>query len=199
LRISDEGKLFFDEIREKKKTASGVHHKKGKRGYVGKMLFPTDLMTRKEKYNHRKGGKVLTSNMYDTILSVDEFKDLETYEQKNRMQYWRSNNKVKTIQQEMGVSPAKFYVILNELGLPTDDKRKAKKTRSAKISDIQTVESVSPPIELLLSGLHLSFDGTFDAETIYKQITKYVSLLEGETDHYYVEFKLMQKVKKTAL
>ena len=38
----------------KKRTASGVHHKTGKRGYVGKMLFPTDMLKGKEKRSYQK-------------------------------------------------------------------------------------------------------------------------------------------------
>ena len=40
MQLNEAAKLFQDEIREKKKAANGVHHKTGKKGYVGKMLFP---------------------------------------------------------------------------------------------------------------------------------------------------------------
>ncbi|MGR5978869.1 hypothetical protein ACT7DJ_14165 [Bacillus cereus] len=47
-------RVLQEEIREKKRTASGVHHKTGKRGYVGKMLFPNDMLKGKEKRSYQK-------------------------------------------------------------------------------------------------------------------------------------------------
>ncbi|MHB9145897.1 MAG: hypothetical protein ACYC5Y_11250 [Symbiobacteriia bacterium] len=42
-------KLFYEEVREKRTTASGVHGLKGKRGLVGKMVTPADLSPRSYK------------------------------------------------------------------------------------------------------------------------------------------------------
>ena len=70
---SEAEKLFLNEIREKKRTASGVHHKTGKNGYVGTMRFPSDIMSRKDKMKYRRNGKVMTTNMYDEIITAEEF------------------------------------------------------------------------------------------------------------------------------
>ena len=51
--ISEEEKLFHNEVREKKKAASGVHSKTGKKGYVGRMRFPSDILNRTEKKDTR--------------------------------------------------------------------------------------------------------------------------------------------------
>lgn len=190
-RLSDAEQCFLQDVKEKKKAATGVHSKKGKRGYVGKMLFPTDLMSRKEKYNHRKGGKIVSSNMYDAILSIDDFKELETYEQKNRLQYWRTNNQNKFIMEKMGLTNAHYYDLVKKLGLPTLD-RSPKGKREAKV---KAVPIVAPPAiqDIGVNGLQLSFNGTFPGEDILRQLTKFVSLLEGEEDHYYVDFTLKHK------
>lgn len=50
-------RMLQDEIRDKKKTASGIHSRKGSRGYVGKMLTPVDFMSRKEKREYQKTAK----------------------------------------------------------------------------------------------------------------------------------------------
>ena len=50
---SEAERLFNDEVRDKKRTASGVHHKAGKNGYVGKMRFPSDIMNKKEKRKYK--------------------------------------------------------------------------------------------------------------------------------------------------
>lgn len=193
-RKSDAEQCFLQDVREKKQAATGVHSKKGKRGYVGKMLFPTDFMTRKEKYNYRKGGKIVSSNMYDIILPIKEFEALEPFEKKNRMQYWRSNNSIKTIQKEMQIPNAKFYAIVKELGLPTLD-RSPRNKRAAKTIAVKVEKKAAPIIvqEKMNSTFNLSFNGTFPGDDILKQLTKFISLLEGEKDHYYVNFNLQQK------
>lgn len=214
-RYSEAEQCFLQDVKEKKKAASGVHSKTGKRGYVGKMLFPTDLMTRKEKYHHRKAGKVMTTNMYDKILTFAEFNELETYEKKNRMQHWRLNNTIKIIQKEMGIPNQRYYDILRELELPLD--RTAKKVRAPRTAKTVAVvtkqaaapepaaeaiaapapvpEAATPVQQIILNGLNVSFNGTYDAEVIQKQLLKVLTLLDGETDNYYVEMKLMQKTK----
>ena len=55
--ISEEEKLFHNEVREKKKAASGVHHKTGKKGYVGRMRFPSDILNRTEKKRYKRNQK----------------------------------------------------------------------------------------------------------------------------------------------
>lgn len=42
-------KLFYEEVREKRTAASGVHGLKGKRGLVGKMVTPADFSPRSYK------------------------------------------------------------------------------------------------------------------------------------------------------
>ena len=101
MKRTEASDLFYNEVREKKRTASGVHSKTGKNGYVGKMLFPSDIMSRKDKYNHRKAGKIVTSNIYDTILTKDEFNKLENYEKKNMLQYWRNTYSMTEIKKGM--------------------------------------------------------------------------------------------------
>lgn len=216
-KYNEAKQCFLEEVREKKKTASGVHHKTGKRGYVGKMLFPTDIMSRKEKYNHRKAGKVLTSNLYDEIIALTEFEQLDVFEQRNRLAYWRTQNSNKEIQKAMGVNNSKYYDLVAQLGLPkaprtskSTEKPKRKATAIKAIA-IDTKEETAPPTahtatqvieapapvqELIIDGLHLVYNGTFSPEAIIKQLLKFGSLLEGEEDNFHIELKLLQKPKK---
>lgn len=208
-RYSEAEQCFFEDVREKKKAASGVHSKTGKNGYTGKILFPTDIMSRKEKYNHRKAGRVMTTNMYEEILPIDEFEKLETYEQRNRLAYLRGMKSAKEIQKEMGVNSKRYYEIVAELNLPKAPRLKAGETPKKRTAKPKTVLEGSkmgaiaiqssldlepePVQEIIVSGLHLTFNGTYSADHIIKQLLKYGALLEGEEDKYYVELKLMQK------
>jgi hypothetical protein len=210
-------KMFFDEIRDKKKTASGVHHKTGKNGYVGTMRFPSDIMNRSEKMKYKKAGKVVTTNIFDEILPIDEFEQLETYEKRNRLQYWRNEKPNKEILQGMGISNKRYYDIVSELELPKAPRIKSdqskiknnqprKGTVTRKITEqvpaVQNVvDVVEPPKEetkvqeVIVNGLNVIFTGTFSAEKIEKQLTKFMLLLDSEEDDFYIEFRLMQKAK----
>lgn len=214
--LNDIQRMFRDEIRDKKKTASGVHHKTGKNGYVGNMRFPSDLMNRSEKIKHRKAGKVVTSNIFDEILPIDEFEKLETYEQRNRLQYWRNQKQNKEILSGMGISFKRYYDIVAELELPKAPRIKngeprkgtAKKVKQSSVAIQERVPAVQEmpevlippnevknPQEIIVEGLNVIFTGTYTAEKIEKQLTKFMLLLDSEEDDFYIEFRLMQKSK----
>lgn len=206
MQLSEAAKLFQNEVREKKKAANGVHHKTGKKGYVGKMLFPTDFMTRSEKMKYRKGGKIVISNMYDEILTVEEFKKLETFEQRNRLQYWRNTFQNKEIMKGMGIGSVQFYEFIKELELPPARRVRKKRagTTPKKIKEITAAikpeapeKEIQPAVqEIIIDGLHLVFNGTYKAEKIQKQLGKIITLLDDEDDEFYIELKVMQKPKK---
>jgi hypothetical protein len=50
--------------------------------------------------------------------------------------------------------------------------------------------------EIIVEGLHLSFIGTYDAEKIQKQLSKFDLMLEGEESDFYIEMKIMQRAPK---
>lgn len=220
---SDAERLFNEEVRDKKKTASGVHHKTGKNGYVGKMRFPSDIMSRKEKRKYKGNSKVSISNLYDEIISIEEFEKLEEYEQRNMLAYWRNTYSNKTITDGMGIWNARYYKIVADLGLPKARRvnsepqpRKATIKTAPKEPAIQSAiqsslmnHEAAPPApapvaeppapvvqEIMADGLHFSFIGTYDAERIQKQLSKFDLLLEDEEDDFYIEMRIMQKAPK---
>jgi hypothetical protein len=220
---SEAERLFNDEVRDKKKTASGVHHKTGKNGYVGKMRFPSDIMSRKEKRKYKGNSKVSISNLYEEIIPIEEFEKLEEYEQRNMLAYWRNTYNNKTITDGMGIWNARYYKLVADLGLPkarrvnspsSAPRKGTAKTaskepaiQSAIQSSLMQLEAAPPappaPIaappavqEIITDGLHLSFIGTYDAEKIQKQLSKFDLLLEGEDDDFYIEMKIMQRAPK---
>lgn len=204
---SEAERAFFEDVREKKKAASGVHGKTGKNGYTGTIRFPTDLMSRKEKYNYRKAGKVMTTNLFDTILTHEEFEKLETYERKNRLAYWRTQFQNKEIMKQMGLTNGQYYDLVNELDLPKAPRinNGQKRTRKAAVKNVATIPEPAPatvavqePVQqIIIDGLHLVYNGTYSAEQLQKTLSKFVALLEGETDEFVIELKIMQKPSKS--
>ena len=196
---------FYQDVREKKLAASGVHSKTGKKGHVGVMRFPSDIMSRKDKMKYRKAGKVMTTNIFDEILEMAEFKELEPFEQKNRLQYWRTNFTTVEIKKRMKISSNTFYKIIQELDLPRAPRapRKAKIQAAAITPKEDTqekqqvheilVEEKQQVHEILVEGIHLVFNGTYTPEHIQNQLLKFAAFLDGESDQFYMELKLVQK------
>jgi hypothetical protein len=211
--------LFQDDIRQKKKEKASLHEAtKHKRLGKNSVRFASDLMSRGEKIKHRRASKIMTSNLYDTILPIDEFLDLEKHEQKNRMQYWRLKDKIKEIQTGMGIWNKRYYEILDDLELPRErgkgagagmaatKKRKAPITGVRPEKSFSIIEEAPAPIapaptpapiqEVIVSGMHLIFNGTHSPEELQRQLLKYATLLDGESDEFYIELKIVQKPKK---
>ncbi len=60
--------IFYEEVREKKTAAAGVHGKKGKKGRVGKMVTPADISSR----DYREARDLPSFNVYDFIHKLHE-------------------------------------------------------------------------------------------------------------------------------
>jgi hypothetical protein len=210
-RFNDAESAFLEEVDSKRsQTANYRAATKGRRLGKSKVMFASDYMSRKEKLEYRRAGEVMTTNMYEDILTEKQFDELENQEKKNRMQYWRNNYTIKTIQTEMGINNAQFYKIINQLDLPKAERSKRKDAAKPKVrakAPAKKEEETAPvavekrqesmPIqEIIVDGLHLAFHGTYSAEHIIKQLSKFELLLDGEEDEFYVELKLMQKQSK---
>lgn len=61
-------KLFYEEVREKKSAAMGVHNRTGKRGLVGKMVTPADFSGR----DYREARNVAAFNIVDIVQKLQE-------------------------------------------------------------------------------------------------------------------------------
>jgi transposase len=207
--LNEAENLFEDEIKRlKKEKASWQQATKHKRLGKGNMRFASDLMSRSEKIKYRKAGRIVTTNLFDKILSLDEFNNLENHEKRNMMAYWRNTYSNKQIQKEMRVGNAQYYKIVADLGLPkatrtnSDSKKQPRKVAAIKVIEQQqiqlpeTVVQTTPVQEIIVDGMHLIFNGTYQPESIIKQLLKFGALLEGETDDFYIELKLVQKAAK---
>lgn len=207
--INDAENLFLEEVRAKKKeTASWRSSQKHKRMGKGSIRFASDFMNPKERKEHRRASTVTTTNIFDEILTREQFEGLETFEKKNRMQYWRAKFTIKEIQQAMGISNGDYYKIINILELPKD--RSHSKPRTPRKSRV-TSEALKQPLEafipkpeetpapvqqVIVNGMHLIFNGTYSPEELQRQLLKYAGLLDGESDEFYIELKLVQKASE---
>jgi hypothetical protein len=186
------------EIRDKKRTASGIHSRKGKRGYVGKMLFPSDIMSRKDKYNHRKAGKCIVTNLRDEIISRDKFKLMPKEEQVKTLLHWRDKYSTADIIKGLGISKGSYYQLASYLGVTKQYKQtKSRKGNPKNNSVAITANPIPEPIQVIskkavVDGLLLAYSGQFTADEIVRKIDKIGLLLSDEPNKFEVEIKIRE-------
>lgn len=67
-------RVFYEDVKEKRTTARGVHGKKGTKGTVGKMITPADIAGRE----YRQAKDLATFNIYDLIHKLHETPTLKS-------------------------------------------------------------------------------------------------------------------------
>lgn len=117
-------RMFGAEIREKKRTASGVHHKTGKRGYTGVIRFPHEMLKGKAKKEYKGTGKVVKYNMFDTIMKYEDFRKLPLEKQRQLLDGYRIKHSNKKIMETWGLHNVNYYEkLLPELGVKKAENR----------------------------------------------------------------------------
>ena len=198
-------RVLQEEIREKKRTASGVHHKTGKRGYVGKMLFPTDMLKGKEKRSYQKASKVEISNMYETMMSRAEFKALPVEQQKQMLQGYRMHFHLKNILKHWKMSTTTLYTLIKELELPAlpkenvlakrkESRQKNRKTgKQTKQKQMEVLHRI--PAAVPIQGYQTTLSGVYSSEELISRLLKMGALLEGEKNMFRVQLEIEEKEK----
>lgn len=209
-------KMLKEDIRDKKKTGSGAFHQRGKgvrHGFSGALRTPYHFMKNKEKKN--LDGEVEVFNMYETVISYNEFKLKNIDLQKTMLERWRELYDNKKIMNEMGLTNANYYKLVGSLDIKKKqydtEKRKEtlKKAREAKaILAVQpkqeqiTVELPEPEVhtpvvpehvKLLTRGLYLEYNGSYDAEAISKIFTKLQLLVDGEPNKFKINICISEE------
>lgn len=111
-------RTFKEEVREKKRAANGVHGKKGKRGYVGSMRTPADLLTGKERRAYEGTSPVRTSKIDPVeIIPYEDFKKLNRQGKTLLLYKLREKHTAKEIAKEWGVSDKTLYYYYKAYGV----------------------------------------------------------------------------------
>lgn len=197
-------KMFNDEVRDKKRTASGVHHKTGKNGYTGTIRFISELLKGKEKREYRGTGRVRKYNMYDTIMPFTEYLELPTEEQKKILMKYRERHANKDIMQTWKISHNVFYRLVNDLDIPKT--KRESPFRSGK--KVGTVPNALPVIKEKLeekqmtmeiidkkekeNGMTLSLNGTYTADEIVRKLEKFGLILSDEPAQFKIELHIKE-------
>lgn len=203
--------IFDLEVKEKKREASLNRSRTGSRGGSKSrkgMNTPYDYLTTKEK--RKLNGEVSVFNMNETILTKEEFELKDESLKKTLLLRWRELYDNKKIMTEMGLSNARYYKMVNELGLATA--RGGSRPRKARVNKSQenkptllesalelAVEPVKEEVKtdikpiLISRGLHLEYNGEYTAEELNKIFMKLQLITDGEENKFTLAISLTER------
>jgi hypothetical protein len=214
--------LREDIIEKKKvgRGAFSMRGKGVKHGISGAFRTPSYFMTNKEK--KQLNGEVETFNMYETILPYEDFKLKDKDLQKLMLTKWRETYDNMKIRTELGLSNKAFYDLVAELGIPKKTRiekagsrrvgrpKQAKPKATASVTPKKNLldlveesiqaevkkekqESKIPTVQTLITnGLHVEYNGNYDADTINKILTKIQLLVDGESNEFRISLSLSE-------
>lgn len=193
-------KEFEKEVRDKKRTASGVHSKTGKRGYVGKMMLTSDLLKGKAKRDYQGTGKVVQWNMYEQILRKFDFEARSEEDQKAMLTYWREHYRTADIAKEMGISSNTLTKYVKQLGVPMKQRGGARnrkgKGQAKKVevkqapTEVQTTPAPNPAPKP--EGMTFTFNGKYSPEEIISILERVGLMIDGIGREYEIDLTVKE-------
>lgn len=196
--MEDFDKFFQSEIIEKKKHLQSQRAKTGRGASRSRRIgiMPTDRMSKRELKEYTKAGEVVISFMYDALIPKEEFDNKPLEEQVKIMKRWRELYTNAEIMKGLGIAGSNtLYKMLNKLDLPPksrggyrkrNSKPKDKKPKEVAVESPQAVVvSQTDAVQKLISnGLHLEYNGKYDAEQLEKIFTKLQLIVSGDDAKY---------------
>lgn len=181
-------------MREKKLAASGVHGKTGKRGYVGTVKTPADLLKGKKRKEYEGTSPVIVSSIYDEVVSLDEFKALPRNKKMIYLHEYRKRFTAKNLADMWGISDKTVYYYFRSYGM---DKPKSetntKKEPTALPSDpldqpSLSSESSKPSPDACV----FLMKGDYDGSIVSKKLEG-LSLMTMDSGRYHVEIRISEQ------
>jgi hypothetical protein len=206
MMASEAEREFGEDIRSKKQTGHGARHKRGKgAAHRTSVKLPSDFLT--GRAIKKLSGKVRVYNMYDTIISKEEFSKADKETQKTMMERWRGRYQAKEILKKMGISSASFYGLLERLGIPTDPRKSPRERKLAAEMEYKPSETglfkavpfneaITPKAEIKQNnGLSLQYKGTYTGKQIEKVLERLQLILADEGTTYRVDIAITEDEK----
>lgn len=110
-------RIFYDEVRDKKRTGRGAFNKRGKgvKHKINGVKFPSDFLSKKEK--KQLNGEMVVVSGLGKLISLDELNQLGEEKQKEVLAHWRKIYSTKVIMEQLGIEQNAYYKILYKLGV----------------------------------------------------------------------------------
>lgn len=134
-RYNEYEQEFYNDVRDKKRTATGVYHRASRRGYVGAVKTQSDFLTAKEK--KKLNGIVKVYNMYDKYSDVNNLPKKREFMQMSKenptelkkiLEVARKHNNTAAIFKAVGISNGTLYNVYDKVGIAYNKGRRCKNT-----------------------------------------------------------------------
>lgn len=151
---NDFEKIFYQDVRNKKRTASGIHHRASRRGYIkGGVKTQSDFMTKKEK--EKLNGEVKVYNMYDkynvitNVPSLNEIERMDINDRVNLYRFLKNRYSNVVLQKHWGISAGSLYnKVYEKYNLYTPRTVNSKVKNGIYNNDITNVPSLEEILEM---------------------------------------------------
>jgi hypothetical protein len=156
--------LFDSEVHQKKGWIKNLRHKtNGRRS--SKAMFSFDYMTPEDRREYMKAGEIKMSNIYDKILSKEEFEQLPDERKKAALTHWRIKFTNKDIKDAMDWNDYHLYKSFDKYGVAYE---KRSRNNKGKKKEPKNKETKSPSIQSKESEYSLKTLNDFHQEEILK-------------------------------
>jgi hypothetical protein len=201
--------LFQQEITARKNDMKNLRSKTGSKGSSGSrkgVRTAYDYMSTKER--KKLSGAVSVKNLFDLLLSKEEFESYPKEKRKEILIHWRDIYPNQRIMEALEVkSQGTFNKLLEDLEVPKKRswKKNIKKEKPQARKEIQKevtmseeiAAPVADPIEktdtIIFDGLRLNYNGVYNADQIEKILTKLQLIVNGEENKFIMSISLQEK------
>lgn len=203
-------RMFHDDIQDKKRAGRGVFSRVGKgvKHTIRGVKTPYDFMSTKER--KKLNSEVREFNMYENILTREEFDEKDRETQRAMLIKWRELYDNSEIMGAMGIrGNNSYHKIIKDLEIPPKRrggartgprKRKATTQISEQPPEMKPIEIVNEtvqqnPVKILINGLHLEYNGIYNSDQLSRIFTKLQLLTDGEDSDFYLTLTLTEEQK----
>lgn|GEM_PF-767899 len=199
-------RIFNQEVRDKKRTASGVYHRASRRGLVGTVRTQVDYLKGKAKKLYMGNGDIKVSNMYDTlenIPSLDELKKMDFDAARNIIGKAKKGFRIKELVKHWGVSDYTLYnKVFTHYKIEYEKKPKKILPKAKTTNNVKQANKVSEGVvaaapvlnvntintNITFTGFEIKFGGTYSGKQIADRLMNYIATLDP-TSKYSINFK----------
>ena len=210
---------FFDqEIQEKKLIAQSAKARRGSRR-SNRRMFPADFLKGKEKKEYIQGGEIKLTNVWDQIITKEEYMELSEEQKRNAMEHWRKKYTTAIIKNAFGWNDYSMYKEFERVGVHVEKRapRKGKAVEEAKKKATAAAKKEKDPsgsLELMAAapvkaaeaqpeiqaqilpavqpGISLYLNDEYTPEEAINKLMKYAAFLEGETNKIKIRLEICE-------
>lgn len=198
--MSNFEKIFYQDVRDKKRTASGIHHRASRKGYVrGGIKTQSDFMTKKEK--DKLNGEVKVYNMFDkynvieNVPSLNEIERMDLNERVSLYRFLKNKYSNSVLQKHWNISSGSLYNKVYEkynLYIPRVVKTAARDKDTIYNNNINNVPSLEEILEMPTNQAKGILIAVKEEFTILS-ILNHWNISKGTLYKYYRQFKISSK------